>query len=72
LNLILFILPWLLISAVQLCPPIHNLVIYFVTPLALTILCFTGICPLMIGPAFTISPLRTLLLISSSRWSLML
>jgi hypothetical protein len=26
--------------------------------------CFVGICPLMIGPAFTISPLQTLLLIS--------
>jgi hypothetical protein len=43
-----------------------------VTKFALTMYCFTGICPLMIGPAFTISPLRTLLLISSSRWLLML
>jgi hypothetical protein len=27
LNLMLFILPWLLISVVQLCPPIHNFLI---------------------------------------------
>jgi hypothetical protein len=40
--------------------------------LLLLLLFFTGICPLMIGLVFTISPLRTLLLISSIRWSLML
>jgi hypothetical protein len=37
LNLMFFILPWLLISAVQLCPPIRNLPVYLVTTLALTI-----------------------------------
>jgi hypothetical protein len=71
-NLMFFILPWLLISAVQLCPPIHNLLVYLVTTLAVTIFCFIIICPLMIGLVFTISPLQTLLLISSNRWSLML
>jgi hypothetical protein len=41
---------------------IHNLLDYLLTTLALTMNCFKGIYPLMIGPVFTISPLQTLLL----------
>jgi hypothetical protein len=62
------------ISKLDLVEPdaIHNLLDILVNTLALTMYCFTSICPLMIGPAFTMSPLRTLLLISLRRCLLML